>query len=597
MSALVLVYTIPISGFQLILPIVGGTITLIDWDDGNTGTTNSNIYTNPGTYTVTVTGTGIYRLNYFNAGATGNDYLTACTSFGEIGLTNLINAFRNCTNLTTVPASLPTTSNITDMSRMFQGATSFNQDISSWNVSTVQGMSSMFKDASSFNNGGVALSWGSNTSGVFYMNSMFQNATSFNSDISGWDTSSVQDASAMFLNATSFNQYIGDWDTSSVTNMSEMFLGATSFNQDISGWDVSNVESFFSMFQDATSFNQNLSGWDVSQGSDNDNIFSNSGLSTANYNNILNGWSLLTLVDSVAGNMLGPVYSPAGLSAHNLITSTYNWILAGDAYVSKDNLAKWTSFSLTINRVDEMGFVGGNEYQLYYSGLPFSSTITYDGSSTTITFTDLRFITSYSNSANVSLVLKNNTSNTEIATYRFTVSGLVCFKEDSKILTNHGYIPIQHLRKGDLIQTLKDGFKPIYMIGKREIHHAAIEDRIKDQLYVCSKEQYPDIIDEDLVITGCHSILVKSFKDEEQKEKAANLQNGKIYVTDEHYRLPACLDEKAQVYQPEGDYTIYHLALEHDNYYMNYGIYANGLLVESCTKNYLEKLLRMTIIE
>ena len=111
------------------------------------------------------------------------------------------------------------------------------------------------------------------------------------------------------------------------------------------------------------------------------------------------------------------------------------------------------------------------------------------------------------------------------------------------------------------------------MIGKKEIHHQ--EYQIKDQLYVCTKENYPDIM-EDLV---------------------ANLQNGTIYVTDDHYRLPACLDEKALVYEPEGIYTIYHLALDHDNYYMNYGIYANGLLVESCTKNYLERLSRMTIIE
>jgi hypothetical protein len=90
---------------------------------------------------------------------------------------------------------------------------------------------------------------------------------------------------------------------------------------------------------------------------------------------------------------------------------------------------------------------------------------------------------------------------------------------------------------------------------------------------------------------------VKSFKDDEQKEKTANLQNGTIYVTDDHYRLPACLDEKALVYEPAGIYTIYHLALEHDNYYMNYGIFANGLLVESCTKNYLERLSGMTLIE
>jgi hypothetical protein len=73
--------------------------------------------------------------------------------------------------------------------------------------------------------------------------------------------------------------------------------------------------------------------------------------------------------------------------------------------------------------------------------------------------------------------------------------------------------------------------------------------------------------------------------------------NGLIYVTDGKYRLPACADPRASVYEIQGTYTIYHLALENDNYYMNYGIYANGLLVETCSKRYLKELANMTLIE
>ena len=170
-----------------------------------------------------------------------------------------------------------------------------------------------------------------------------------------------------------------------------------------------------------------------------------------------------------------------------------------------------------------------------------------------------------------------------------------CFKEGSKILTDKGYKPIQDLRNGDLVKTLLHDYKPIVMIGKREIHHSASSERIKNQLYNCSQEQYPEIF-EPLILTGCHSILVDRFTDEEQKKKVIEV-NGNTYVTDRKYRLPACADLRASVYETPGTYTIYHLALEHEDYYMNYGIYANGLLVETCSKRYLKELSNMELIE
>jgi len=126
-------------------------------------------------------------------------------------------------------------------------------------------------------------------------------------------------------------------------------------------------------------------------------------------------------------------------------------------------------------------------------------------------------------------------------------SPIHCFKEGSNILTNKGYKPIQELRKGDLVKTLKHGYKAIDMIGKREIYHPALEERIKDQLYKCSKDNFDEIF-EPLIITGCHSILVDKFASEEQKDKTSELL-GKIYITDNKYRLPACADPRASVYE------------------------------------------------
>ena len=172
-----------------------------------------------------------------------------------------------------------------------------------------------------------------------------------------------------------------------------------------------------------------------------------------------------------------------------------------------------------------------------------------------------------------------------------------CFKEGSRILTDKGYFPIESLKKGDLIKTVLHGYVPICMIGKRDIEHTVSEERIKEQLYKCTQPQYPEVF-EDLVLTGCHSILVSNFKDEQEKEatmKVLKITDGNMFITDNKYRLPACVDDRASVYEIPGTYTIYHLALEHESYYMNYGIYANGLLVESCSQRYLKELSQMEL--
>jgi hypothetical protein len=170
-----------------------------------------------------------------------------------------------------------------------------------------------------------------------------------------------------------------------------------------------------------------------------------------------------------------------------------------------------------------------------------------------------------------------------------------CFKEGSKILTDQGYKLIEMLRKGDKIQTVKHGFVPIDMIGCRTIFHPANLIRVTDQLYRCPKSAYPELT-EDLIITGAHSILVSQFKNKEEEEHAIEVNKG-LYVTDGLARLPAVADHRTVVYDIPGSYTIYHLALENTDYYMNYGIYANGLLVETCSKRYLKELSNMTLLE
>ena len=156
------------------------------------------------------------------------------------------------------------TSSVVTMSQMFDGATAFNQDIGSWNTSSVTNMSRMFSDATSFN--GAIGSW--DTSSVTNMSQMFDSASQFNQDISGWNTSSVTDMSQMFEDATAFNKNICNWDTSSVTTMNRMFYGATSFNGTIGCWNTSSVTDMRSMFYGAIVFNQDIGGWNTSSVTD-----------------------------------------------------------------------------------------------------------------------------------------------------------------------------------------------------------------------------------------------------------------------------------------------------------------------------------------
>lgn len=124
-------------------------------------------------------------------------------------------------------------------------------------------------------------------------------------------------------------------------------------------------------------------------------------------------------------------------------------------------------------------------------------------------------------------------------------SRIMCLHENSKILcyldNKEVYVPIPDIKRGTLVKTHLSGYVAVNMIGTSKIYNEANSLRGKNRLYKCSKDRYPELT-EDLIITGCHSILVDYITDE-QRELSKKI-NGDIYITENKYRLIAMLDER-----------------------------------------------------
>ena len=73
------------------------------------------------------------------------------------------------------------------------------------------------------------------------MKELFKDKTTFNADISTWDVSNVTTMEGMFEGAEKFNKDVSKWDTNKVQNMDKMFKNATEFKQDLSKWCVTNL--------------------------------------------------------------------------------------------------------------------------------------------------------------------------------------------------------------------------------------------------------------------------------------------------------------------------------------------------------------------
>jgi surface protein len=124
---------------------------------------------------------------------------------------------------------------------------------------------------------------------VTSMYHMFYYTTNLTGNFSGWDTSKVENMSYMFYNATNFDQDLSSRDTSKVTNMYYMFYNASGFNQDLSSRNVEGISSSSNMQR----------------------MFQNAGLSTYNYNAILDSRSKQNVRSDITNFVVSSSYGGA----------------------------------------------------------------------------------------------------------------------------------------------------------------------------------------------------------------------------------------------------------------------------------------------
>ena len=292
-GAFVTTWSVTASPYIIRIPVevhTDGTLT-IDWGDGNTTAVRindipSHTYLAPGEYQVSMTG----DLSRIILGPLDtSSKLASIDQWGDIEWSSMEEMFYEASNMVYHATDTPDLSDVSSMNGMFSYASSFNGNISSWNVSSVTNMSNMFIQATSFNqplNG-----W--NVSSVRYMSSMFIQATSFNQSLNNWNVSGVTSMFNMFAQASSFNQTLNDWDVLKVTDMSYMFSGAEVFNQPLNNWNVSKVTNTDSMFEYASSFNGDISTWNVSAVTNMNSMFDGA----SSFNQPLNNWNVSAVTD------------------------------------------------------------------------------------------------------------------------------------------------------------------------------------------------------------------------------------------------------------------------------------------------------------
>jgi hypothetical protein len=295
---------------------------VIDWGDGNLETVTSvtsvtHTYASGGTYQISFNGS-FSGIKFNNAG----DKLkfSSIDNWGTNQWLNMEFAFYGCSNMIGTYTDSPDISLVPSMQYIFSGCSEFNSpfDVDTSNISERFGLWGMFTNCLKFNQS-IHIN-GASIPPTGIMSNLFAGCAELNSLITFSNMMNLEQVQGMFSQCIKFNQPV-DFGPNGFSTVSSLFGNCQLFNQDVSGFQTSTWTNMFSLF--AGCLDPDVSGWDISSLQNANIAFTNSGLSTANYDSLLVAW------DDQGTSFVTLNASPTQYSAGTPATARANMVSRG----------------------------------------------------------------------------------------------------------------------------------------------------------------------------------------------------------------------------------------------------------------------------
>ena len=210
----------------------------------------------------------------------------------------------------------------------------------------------------------------------------------------------------------------------------------------------------------------------------------------------------------------------------------------------------------------------------------FSGDYTIPAPGTVGGFSDWRIASNSSGTSSQAVVYHTGDTLNNDGSYYMYPADPVCFGKGTLIQCEGGSVPVEELKVGTKVKTLKHGYKAVTLMGTSTIRNRGDSERVRDRLYVYPKEN--------LVLTGGHSVLLDDVSGDQLTRIKKSF--GGVFFTEGKMRLMAMDDETAEPYLTKGIFPIYNFVLEAPNENTNYGVFANGKLVESSFPYWVKKM-------